>query len=448
MLIQCTIKNFLSFRDEVTFSMKKGLQRKHSNHIIHPTGFDNIDLVKAGIIYGANASGKSNFVKALKFIQNFVIEGSSTDNFINRKPFILDKESSEKISEFTFNFCFNGRSYSYGISFDYEQIKHEWLYEILKTTEKKLFERTFSPEDGSDISFGTWINNITKEEQQFLKFIAKATPKNQPFLKESNDRQVNEFSDAYKWFRNSLHIIFPQSKFTLGRILFDEESSTIEQSIIDLLSDFGTGIVDFELRKYEPDNLFSSEKINEFERNIDDKNFAELIDTAHKGKIFIKRNEKTKLLEALILYLKHRGNFSDHEYVRIHPEDESDGTIRLLDLLPILVANNDETDVFIVDEFDRSIHPNLSYKFLELFLCNKNTNSQLVATTHEENLLDLDLLRRDEIWFIEKDYQGSSNLYSLEEFQPRYDKNIRNGYLNGRFGAIPILRTPRFCEES
>jgi AAA15 family ATPase/GTPase len=122
-------------------------------------------------------------------------------------------------------------------------------------------------------------------------------------------------------------------------------------------------------------------------------------------------------------------------------EDESDGTKRLFDFVPLLQLLNRDDFTIIIDEIDRSLHPELTRNFIELFLTNEiaNTNGQLIVTTHESSLLDFKLLRRDEVWFVEKNKHGESHLYSLEEFQPRFDKEIRKAYLQGRFGAIPYI---------
>ncbi len=119
---------------------------------------------------------------------------------------------------------------------------------------------------------------------------------------------------------------------------------------------------------------------------------------------------------------------------------ESDGTRRLIDLLPALHLLLRSGGVCIIDEFDRSLHPIISFKIIELFLNNQTgLDSQLIVTTHESGLLNLNLLRRDEIWFVEKNKDGASSLYSLEEFVPRYDSDVGKGYLHGRFGAIPVV---------
>jgi hypothetical protein len=143
--------------------------------------------------------------------------------------------------------------------------------------------------------------------------------------------------------------------------------------------------------------------------------------------------------------LKHK-MLDCNEVALMDMSEESDGTLRLLDLAPILTLPEQRTRVFVVDELDRSLHPSLCYDLIERFF-QQPGSSQLIVTTHEINILTFDLMRRDEIWFVEKNEQGMSKMYSLEEFTPRYDKDIRRGYLLGRFGAIPLIDRKLFYKE-
>jgi hypothetical protein len=133
---------------------------------------------------------------------------------------------------------------------------------------------------------------------------------------------------------------------------------------------------------------------------------------------------------------QHKGK--EEKAVPFEMNEESDGTLRLFDLLPAVELLIHEEAVVFIDEIGRSLHPTLIKEFLQLYL-GRRTKGQLIFTTHESNLLDLKLFRQDEIWFVEKDKAGSSRTYPLSEFKPRYDLDIRKGYLNGRFGAIPFL---------
>ena len=150
---------------------------------------------------------------------------------------------------------------------------------------------------------------------------------------------------------------------------------------------------------------------------------------------------------ALKLISKHKLKNSDEEIdFQIH--EESDGTQRILDLLPALVSLINHDRIFVIDELDRSLHPLLIKEFTELFLeHSQKQKSQLIVTTHDATLLDLKTLRKDEIWFIEKNQSGESQLYSLEEFRIRYDKNIKKDYLKGRYGAIPIFMDLKYQKK-
>ena len=150
------------------------------------------------------------------------------------------------------------------------------------------------------------------------------------------------------------------------------------------------------------------------------------------------KNENNELK---VLKLNTRRNLKNsNEFISFEISDESDGTQRIMDFIPALVSLTKSDKTYLIDEIDRSLHPELTQKLLEVFFNNtQNIESQLIVTTHESSLLDLNLLRRDEIWFVEKDLDGASNMYSLEQFKPRHDKEVRKSYLQGRFGAIPFV---------
>jgi len=150
--------------------------------------------------------------------------------------------------------------------------------------------------------------------------------------------------------------------------------------------------------------------------------------------------KEAEQLKIYKLLLRHRDETCGSD-ILFEMDEESDGTLRLLDLIPMLYPGNGRNSVVIIDELDRSLHPSLSHEFISAFLQLDN-QKQIIVTTHEANLLDLDLVRRDEVWFVEKDSRGNSSVYSLEEFSPRYDKDIRKGYMLGRFGAIPFITRP------
>jgi len=178
------------------------------------------------------------------------------------------------------------------------------------------------------------------------------------------------------------------------------------------------------------------EKISQQIEDLD-KNSAAIIETNKGGRMIVSKNSEDRVS---VTELRTRHLSEDGKLIDFSLNEESEGTQRLIHLLPSLfLLKQDSEKVVFLDELDRRLHPQLSRRFVEVELGCRNKNNQLIFTTHDTNLLDLDLLRRDEIWFVEKNQQGSSSCYSLAEFKIRPDLKIERGYLNGRFGAIPFF---------
>jgi uncharacterized protein len=249
--------------------------------------------------------------------------------------------------------------------------------------------------------------------------------------------KIQPIADAHNWITKNLLIIFPETT-AIGLIGMISNSDYFKKFLAQLLPTFETGIhslkvedADFKQFFGEMDEELSNKLIN---RLSDGMNEDMIIVNGERIGLF----KDGKKIAAKLLTAIHADNLGQE--IPFGISDESDGTKRLLDLIPILffLLNTDMT-VFI-DEIDRSLHPTLIVKLLEKFTADTTTKGQLVVTTHESNLLNLEIFRQDEIWFAEKDrVSGGTHLYSLNEFKPRYDLDIRKGYLNGRFGAIPFL---------
>ncbi len=438
MLIRFTTSNFLSFNDEIEFSMIPGKSRKHPHHIIKGRSRNNLNILKVGVVYGANASGKSNLIQAMSFAKHLIIEGTRPRKFIPIKRFQLDKGCDSKTSKFEFEFKSKGKYYLYGFELDIHKIHSEWLYEIGRTSEKMIFERKTTDNNETLIEFGN-IEFKDKKERQFIEFTGIGTRYNQLFLTESIERGVKHFTDVDSWFR-SLTFIFPESLFN-GLEISIEEEDELKEHLLKLLQLFNTGISGIGFEEIDFNNEvadFPDEIREKLVENVDDEN--KVVIRGPNDKRFLLYRSGEDEIKVFKLITKHPiKGCSDEASLEI--SDESDGTRRLMELLPALIDMLTNDRVYIIDELDRSLHPTLSYKILELFLNNKlNQESQLIVTTHESSILNLKLLRRDEIWFVEKDNDGASSVYSLEEFTPRYDKDVRRGYLLGRFGAIPIVQ--------
>lgn len=442
MLIRYSIENFMCFNDRTEFSMIPGKSRILTHHRISGRNTNDFDVLKSAIIYGANASGKSCFIKSMNFARNFILHGTKVESEIPLKKFKLSKESKSKPSRMEFEFKINGLNYAYGFLVDYDKVVEEWLYQITKISEKPIFERKLS---SKGIEF-PGLKFKTKKEEQFLEFIALGTRPNKLFITEcyernviSNVRGIDPIINTINWFNDSLRIIFPNSKFNGLEFEF-EKSTKLAKDFKTFLKRFDTGIDDIELKPVDfskvkeiPDNI-KNDIINSLKKSSK----TMVTDPIRNLTYAIIKDEKNKI-RSFCLTSKHKMIDSDkYEYFEI--KEESDGTQRLLDLIPAIIDFFKGNKVFVIDELDRSLHPNISNSFINTFLkSSANVTSQLIVTTHESSILNPKKIRKDEIWFVEKNKNGESSLYSLEEFKPRFDKEIRKNYLLGRFGAIPNI---------
>lgn len=449
MLIQLTIQNFLSFRDEVTFSMVGvNSDQQHIDHLAEDAAGKGRSILPIGAIYGANAAGKSNLIEAISFAKNLVVQGTRSSQTIPVSPFKLG-DYSKQPSKFEFIFTHQGDQYSYGFKLNREQIFEEWLYGTPqgKKQEVRYFERVTSSKKETTVEYGSKLKGRSKKHQQFLDFIAQGTRPNQLFLTESLERNVTALQPIFDWFLKVLTIIPAEADYTPLEI-----SILSDESFTDFLSEFlkfaGTGIdsivtekveLDFErhlptLPKVLRDNLIQ-------ELNKAEKNSMAMIENLEGTRFLLFKDDQSQLT---LIQLRTRHRSEEGEFIDFSIEEESEGTQRLINLIPALfILKQEEEKVIFLDELDRRLHPLLSRNFVQVAINCRDKKNQLIFTTHDTNLLDLDLLRRDEIWFVEKSEQGVSNLYSLAEFKMKPDLKIEKGYLNGRFGAIPFFGNPQ-----
>jgi AAA15 family ATPase/GTPase len=443
MLIRFSVENFLSFKDEVELSMLPGKGRKHPEHIISSGKRATDNILKAAVIYGANASGKSNLIKAMSFARDIIVTGRRPKQTIPIKPFRFDTACEQKPSKFQFEFSYNSKSYIYGFTLDALRIHEEWLYRFTSTGEKPIFERKTDENNETHIEFSN-IKFKNKKEREFFDFTAMGTRPNQLFLTEAIERDIKRFEDIYHWFNKILVFISPNAQ--REGLEFDFMSDQdFQKSFQNFLQIFDTGIsgiklIEFDLEKEAgiPDEVLSTLKQQMLQVEGHD---VRVILHLPDGLTYLILRTNSNEFQAMRFMTIHKVNGENRETF-LEVVEESDGTQRLFHLVPVLMELLGGERVVVIDELDRSLHPHLSYKVLELFLNNgREKKSQLIVTTHESSLLNLDLLRRDEIWFVEKNKDGVSNVYSLEEFAPRYDNDIQKGYLLGRFGAIPFIKS-------
>lgn len=444
MLIRVYIENFLSFNEQIEFSMIAGQGTSLSHHVIKTEKHNDINLLKTAILYGANASGKSNFIKAVHFAKELITKGIEKNQSIPINCFKLEDACANKPSKFEFEFRINEKNYAYGFLLNSEKIIEEWLYEFDKEKDKKIFTRKTQGKE-IEIAFEN-IKFENKKVEDRLNFIALDTLPNQLFLTELNHRNIeniasiNSLIDAYKWFQDALVIIFPETKHQ-GLEFILKESSEFAHIFSKILNSFDTGISKVEVQEVdiekEPFNI-PEEMMKDIINNLEN-NTKGILNYNNQERYLIFKNKKG-FINIFELKTQHQSKNLDNTITLFRISEESDGTKRMFDFIPFLMSLKNQEKVYLIDEIDRSLHPSLVRQVLKLFFDeNKNHNNQLIASTHESNLLDLKLLRSDEIWFVEKNEFGETRMYSLAEFKPRNDKEIRKGYLNGRYGAIPFL---------
>ncbi len=413
MLIEFSVKNFLSFKDKITLSMEKGNGEENINNIIKN---DITDLLRTSVIYGANASGKSNVIKAftcaiiLVRTSNLMMPGGKLDLV---KPFLLDDTSRNKPSEFEFIFITNNIKYRYYFSADENKIYDEILDAYYSQKPTNIFTRT----NTNDYEF-----NSDKTKLEELK---NKNLENKLFLATSSSWNYDKTRDPFLWF---LNVIDTYDSFTNildnDLISYSKNDKDLKEFTLKLLK--------------EADILIKDINVDYEEKNMDE-NMVDLLIPK------INQNSKVFKTKSINIELEHEviDEFNKKHFYKLNFIDESLGTKVLFSLAPILKRAFSSSKVIIVDEFEKSMHPKLVEFIIKLFNnpdINKY-NSQLIFTTHATNLLDLELLRRDQIWFTEKNpSNGVTDLYPLDSFSVRKDENILKGYINGRYGAIPFIK--------
>ena len=413
MLIEFSVKNFLSFKEKVTLSMEKGNGDENLENVIT----NNItDLLKTAAIYGANASGKSNILKAftcaILMVKNsnlIPIEGKW--NFI--KPFLFDETSKKSPSEFEFIFIVNNVKYRYFFSADKNKVYDEILDAYYSQKPTNIFTRTKTN------------NYVFNSDKNKLESLATNNTENKLFLSTATTWNYDKTKDAFLWFSTAIDT-------------YDSFNEIADKDLIDYSND-DASLKTFALKLLkEADILIKDITVDYEEKEID----STMVD------MFIPplaRNGKKYKIKNVNIEVEHEvvDNNNNRHIYKLNFNEESSGTRVLFSFAPFLKRAFENTKIIIVDELEKSMHPSL-VKFIVKLFNNENinkANSQLIFTTHATNLLDLELLRRDQIWFTEKNPDnGVSELYPLDSFSVRKDENISKGYINGRYGAIPFIK--------
>lgn len=414
MLIEFRVSNFRSLRDEQPFSMVASKDKTSQDTHTQPTGLSAAPrLLRSSAIYGPNAGGKSNFIKALQYMRGVVLESATViqpGQTFNVQPFRLDSESAGKPTGFEISFLVEGVRHQYGFELVSERIVSEHLLVYKAFKPQQWFKRHYDPESGRDIyEFGPGLKGQKVVWES-------ATRPNSLFLSMAAQLNSEQLSPIFNWFSKQLMVFNEfsplQPQVTL-QMLRDAEG---KKAICDFLSAADISIADIDVvTRKVPGQTVRFDLLG--------------------GKTEV-RAEEVEENELRFHHVTEQGR------AVFGLADESSGTRNLLYLSGPVLDILRKGLTLVVDELDTSLHTLLVRRLVQLFhnpALNRN-GAQLIFTTHDTSLLDApNLFRRDQIWFMEKGQDQASRLFGLSEFSPRKNEALERGYLMGRYGALPLL---------
>lgn len=394
MLIQFSVGNFLSFKEQSTLSLVASALKDIqilSEDVIFNIGETDLALLKSATIYGANASGKSNFIKALDFFKWYVINSSKdiqAGERVNVESFRLSSSTVEEPSYFEAIFCNVEYQYRYGFETDENMVHSEWLYQKANKKRAKEVELFYRDEDGFNI----------------------------------------------------------HSKFIIGKELINKQMVRTNALLLSVAAQFNDAVA-VEIVKWLNDTTIIS---GSNEKNIWDlaairlddlKMKQRIVDFSRYADLGIENIEKVN--NAIIsMHTQYDDEGNEVKLINFpFKKNESEGTIKYFSLAYPIIDALDNGKRLIIDEFDSKMHPLLTCRIIALFNSKETNpkNAQLIFTTHDTNLLSASIFRRDQIWFTQKDRFGATELYSLAEYKVRNDASFEKDYLSGKYGAIPIM---------
>ena len=413
MLIEFRVKNFRSLRDEQTLSLVADKDKSLQESSTMPSGIKAAPtLLRSMAIFGPNAGGKSNLIKALQFMRAVVAESASVmqpGQAFHTQSFRFEATSVAQPTEFDVSFVLDGIRYQFGFALTALRITREYLL-VYKAFKPQLwFERYFDEESGKDLyDFGTGLKGPKSVWEG-------ATRPNALFLSMAVQLNSEQLQPVFAWFVKQLAIfneITPLGQHFSIEMLRKPEG---KRAICDFLTSADISISDIEV---------VTRKVSGQAVHFDM--------AAEKTEV---RNEEQEVHELLFHHV------TDHGEAVFSLGDESMGTRNLLFLTGPVLEILDKGMVLVVDELGSSLHPLLVRRLVELFQNSRfnKKGAQLIFTSHDTSLLDQDLFRRDQIWFVEKDRDQASKLYPLSDFSPRKNEALERGYLMGRYGALPFL---------
>ncbi|OAN47840.1 AAA family ATPase [Magnetospirillum moscoviense] len=419
MLIRFGITNHLSINEPQELSLAASSLKDESAGLIPPLRTNAPPLLPAAVLYGANASGKSNIVRALRFFRDAVLNShreSEPGKVIGRAAFRLTAEAEQRPTRMDADLIVDGVRHHYGFEASNDAFVAEWLYAFPAGRRQMLFER-----NDQVFTFGRALKGRNR-------VIADLTRKNSLFLSaaaQNDHADLTPLWSAVQSWSFDTNVRVNAREFNSHYAL-----QAPDRRIVAFLSDIGTGIIDIETKK---------EALSD-----DDQAKLKAVVTAIADLAGAQPEPALSVIPNVnLVSFIHQA--TDGTPVRFSPMDESDGTRRLVVLMDAIFRALDSGSLLVVDEINANLHTKAAEAILALF-SDRATNpkgAQIVATTHDTNLLRAPFLRRDQVWFTEKDEGGATHLYPLSDFRTRTGDNFEKGYLKGRFGAIPYAGDAR-----
>lgn len=416
MILSIKIENFRSIKEALTVKLTAERRLKESDLPDNSFNENNSEILKSLLVYGRNASGKSNVLLAIKALQYLVKRSDSFKHDMGippYEPFKFDTAFSKKPSYFEIDFISieTKNKFKYIVSFDDKNIVFEGLYIYPEGIKSKLYERKMS-----SITYGDYYKGTKKKIEDDLL-------PNQLFLSKSSTSKVMYLDDCYLYFKKYLYVSTIHDTDYDDVIIraFSEiltKDNKLKNNLLELLKASDTSINDFRIKENDKEIKFPNNMPNELKNQLTDKFKYEVL-TNHT--------------------LFENGLEIGQETLEL--ENESFGTKKLFAIGAIILDALDDGGVVLIDELDKGLHPLISKLLINLFNSKKNNpnNAQLIFATHDSTLLDLELLRRDQISFVDKEYEGHSIYYKLSDIKGiRKDMPIDKWYLTGRFKAIPV----------
>ena len=432
MLLQFEVENFQSFKERQIFSLVASkYYRDHEDLLIqnHVPSLSGQSFLPAAVLFGPNASGKSNFIKAVSQLKLLVLRSATVtpDSLLPYTPFMLDSETRKDPTVFSVSFVVNNVRYDYEVAYNANEVLFEELLAYPNGRKQTLFVRRATTDN--DIDKPIEVNPSLKVNKMTIGALRRNV------LLLSLGAQLNnaKLLEIYSWFRDKLQLA--DTGYYNMQTLLDYSTDVLlgkhgEDSMLSLLdmlhkADFGISSARAEQLPVPP------EAIESFRTLLNDDVYHTMLkeDSFYSNVLFRHSNGK--------------------ESIELDIDTDSAGTKQFFTLLGPLLDVLEKGMILFIDEFDSSLHPLLSEELVSLFQSPKtNPNAaQLVITSHNMQLLDNSIFRRDQIWFTEKDARGASRLYPLSDYRPRKDESLLMGYIKGRYGALPLFPDDFYVTE-